>query len=666
MKDKEYAAKRYSVFTENITQDLLLFIFFLLLTSLYRIAFIYLFRDALQPGTPFSDIALTLWYGFRISLKTSAAFIIPSFLLGTVLNLFLHNYKAFRLRYAWGCFSVLVFSILFQTRLPYYQEFHNAFDPFVFNTMHDDVWAIVVTAVRQYNAVWRVLAGLVCAGVFGWFLFYWLKLSALMRYFWNRLVSKKAAVAAIIVFIPVFAVFMRKGGSFTYNGSIYWKNSARMTQHLLNEAILDDIQALYKASRIYKYFARSTESMSAADVRKAAALLNGKKDYPYGTLEPLLERKARGNKIKKPRHIFVIVGETYMLWPLWEKYSYLHIADGMKGIIAESNGLLVRHFISASNGTMFGLTSVLLGLPEINLYTANRPSASFPYKTALSVQLKKLGYKTRFFYGGYSSWENVGVFMKNQQVDESYYMGSFGEQPHNAWGIEDKYFLRGVAGMIKDEPSFNLILTSSNHPPLSVDMTKEPGINTAGDFGKLLPENYPNKADMEVKLQNFQYADRYLAEFIRSVYKKYPDSIFIVTGDHASRYTVSTNPSEYERVGVPLVIFGQGISKDMLGKEADGAHMDIAATVLELILPRGSIYYALGNDILGGNVYGLHSYRYLYKDTLGDLNSEELWPMGEDGKTVSGAESETVKERMNAVRRVTWWLVMKGLSLEER
>lgn len=656
---------RYQYFLENFSQDLLLFFFFLFMLSVYRAAFIFCFSGELMPGTPSADIWLTLWHGFRISLKTSAALLMPGFLFGTLAGLVSVKWPAKKIRFCWAAFAIIVLSLLFETRIPYYKEFHNAFDPFIFNTGHDDVLAIADTAIKTYGALWRIPLALAFAAAFSFLLRLWLRLDgkiasliALPEAKTGKKSARYAAIAAIVLFIPWFAVYMRHGGSLTYDGSIYWKNSARMSQHLLNEAILDDVQALYKASRIFKYFLKNTENMTDGQAREAASLLAGHA-YQEDSLLPLLEKTSKGYRTHKPRHIFVIVAETYMLWPLWEKYADYHLADGVKALASRKDAVLVQNFLPASNGTMFGLASVLLGLPEINLYTANR--AKGPYHTALSVQLKKLGYENRFWYGGYPSWENVDTFMNTQEFDKSYFMASFGNNlPHNAWGIEDKHFMHGIAEKFTDnDPSFNLILTSSNHPPYSVDMSKEPDIPSAKEYMSMLPDNFPDKAAMAEKLQNFRYSDKYIAEFINAMYAKYPDSLFVLTGDHGNRYAANTAAGEYERCAVPFLILGKGINKADFAGKYYGAHTDIAATVMERILPKGEKYYALGTDIFGGNLSGLHSYDYLYKNAMGDLSSDKAESI--DGNPLPPeSEIKAAKDRMDAMRKITWHYVMKG------
>ncbi len=658
-----FPQSRYQKFIANFAEDALFFVFLLLLLSVYRAAFLFNFRSLLPADTPSSDIWLTMWYGLRISLKTAGALFLPSFVLGTLAQQIYLRWPARRVRFVWAAICITGLSLLFQSRIPYYHEFNNAFGPFVFNTFHDDVWAIVKTSIQQYQAVWRVLAGLLCSAAGVYAFYWWRKLAVPLARPLLSVRRKWVAVVCICVLLVPTAVFVRKGGSFTYNGSIYWKNAARMTQHLLNEAILDDIQALYKASRIYKQFAKYSKDLDEQTVRAAAARLMGTATYEEDSLLPLLTRKAGGSLLaRKPSHIFVIVGETYMLWPLLESYKELPIAQGLRGLIGRQDSVFVPHFLPSSNGTMFGLTSVLLGLPEINLLTANRPTAQKPYETALSVQLRRQGYKTRFFYGGFPSWENVGAFMNNQQMDESFYYADFGGQG-GVWGVEDKLFLQGVAQHITPEPSFNLILTSSNHSPLVVDMSQEPQIASRQEMARFVPPETADKEQLIDRLQHFQYADKYLAKFVLDMYEKYPDSLFIITGDHADRWTLQANPSLYERLSVPLVLIGNGLTQQALSAQAAGSHMDIAATVMELVLPAGETYYALGRNVLDGQTLALHAYYWENKDVLADLNSDQY-------ELLPGVSSAPVAEVMQQQRQtlqdiqtVTAWRVLHGTEL---
>lgn len=653
---------RYTLFIENLSQDIILFVFLLILLTIYRIAFLALFKNSLSAATTWQDIGLTLWYGLRISLKTVGATILVPFVLGTVLQVIWPRWPAQKIRRVWGWIAVIGFAILFQTRIPYYKEFQNAFSPFVFNTFHDDVYAIVKTAIDQYNAVWHTVWGIIYGVLSGWLLSKAYKLAPHLARPALQTRHKKWVVIGFCILLVPLAVFLRKGGAFNYTHSIYWKNAARMSQHILNETILDDVQALYKASRIYKQFSKEAASLTAEEVRAALTRLTGK-PYTADSLLPFLTRTAPGAVIKKPSHIFVIVGETYMMWPLLEKYKELPIAKGVRELAARPDGILLDHFLSASNGTMFGVTSVLLGMPEVNQLTANRPTAQEPYETALSVQLKKLGYKTQFFYGGFPSWENVGLFMQYQQMDHSYYYADFGGKG-SVWGVPDKPFLAAIDQYISEEPSFNFILTSTNHPPYVVDMNAEPDITPAAQIAELVPSSSADKKLMVERLQHFEYADKYLTDFVKRMQAKYPDSLFIITGDHADRWTMDANPSLYERLAVPLLIVGKGIKKSMRNQKATGAHLDILPTLMELILPKGATYYALGENVLNKQIAGLHAYHYITANVLGDLANNKVEQLPDSTYTPNDEETEQLRARLKDIQTVATWRILHGVELK--
>lgn len=654
---------RFSFFADDIVADLKLFIFLLFALSIYRGLFIWIFAPALDQGTKFADIAAAMFLGFRISLKTSAAFIIPTFAFATLARQIWAKWPAAKVRLWIGGAELLILSILFQTRIPYYREFHNAFDPFIFNTFHDDVYAITDTAIKQYNAPLRILAGLVCAAAFIWLLKK--VLSACPKpNFAEKFKHKKLILAGIILFIPIFAVYMRHGGSFTYNGSVYWKNSARFSQHLLNEAVLDDVQALYKASRIHKYTAKINHiNLTAEQVRQSIQNLTGK-PYAADTLEDFLIKHAAG-AANPPRHIFLIVGETYMLWPLLPQYQNLHMADGVKNILAKDNAVLVKNFLPAANGTMFGITGIVLGLPDLSIYTASQPSAAKPYETALSVQLKKLGYETRFYYGGFPSWENVGSFMQAQQFDKAYYKADFGGKG-NAWGVEDKYFFEGAEKLFDgSKPSFNMFMTSSNHPPLTVNVDAEKDIKTAEQIAALLPPALAQDKDLINKIRHFEYADKYIAKFINDMYAKYPDSIFILTGDHAQRWYVNQNPNIYETAAVPFVIYGKGIAKSAQDANLSGSHFDIPATVLELAAPKGFAYYALGQNILKPHTLGLHNIYWIKDNYMGDINNKDVIVNTQGSAPLPQEAAQNTLAQAKDIRQIAWWRIMKGINLKD-
>lgn len=659
---------RYSLFIHNVVQDAFLFIFILFVLTVYRIAFLALFKDALTPQTTWHSIFLTLWYGLRIGLKTAGACVLPAFVLGTLLQVIWPKWNGMKLRFWWACAVLLILSLLFQLRIPYYQEFHQAFSPFMFNTFHDDVGAIVSTSIDQYHAVWRTLAGLICAFIWCWLCRKWLT-SGFTRRIAQLFTSVKRpwlAVTCFCIFLVPFAVFVRKGGAFTFNQSIYWKNAARMDQHLLNEAILDDIQAFYRARWMYKRLRKAAAAVDVQSVRQAAARLTGQEAYTANDLLPLLSRKSSGFMGEKPKHVFLIVAETYMLWPLLDEYAQYPLANGMRRLLKRPDAALFKHFLPNSSGTMSGLSVITLGLPDLDLNAQVRPTAQQPYEMALPVQMRQHGYKTRFFYGGFPSWDDVGSFMNNQQFEESYYEPNFGGKA-SVWGVPDRDFLQGIPNFIGPEASFNLILTSSNHPPYRVDTSREPELPTVQDFEKMI-EGMPDKSLVAARMWHFAYADKYLAEFIEHMLNQEPNSLFIIVGDHADRWTLTTSPSDYERYAVPLIVIGPQLKQEQLDLSAPGAHMDLASTVLEMVLEKDTPYYALGHNILRQQheiPVGVGTYFWITSTDIARIAADNSQLLPGVSKGLSEEEKSKVRQYANDIHTIAGWRILKGISLQE-
>ena len=657
---------RSQLFLENFVQDVCFFVFFLLFLCVLRGAFLIVFKDTLSASTTTSDILLTMWYGLRISLKTVAAATLVPFLLGTVIQSAWPKWPAQKIRLYWGLFCCLGFSLLFQTRIPYFKEFNQAFNPFLFNTFHDDFYAIAKTAIDQYQAPARITMGLIMAVVTGglWVIaLRWARRGAQPLL---RLRKPGYFVAAICLLLIPLAVFLRFGGSFTFQHSIFWKNAARMNQHILNEAIVDDVQAIYRASRIYKQLRKSSSTVDEKEVRAAAARLMGREEYTEDTLLPLLERRAPGIQAPKPDHIFVIIAETYMMWPLLDQYKQYPLADGMRRLLQRSDALLMDHFLPASNGTMFGISSIILGIPELNLFAADRPTAKEPYETSLPYQLKQQGYKVRFYKGGYPSWNNLGSFVQNQQIDGKFVTDFDGTK--GVWGVSDREFLEGVRRFMGDEPSLEIIVTASNHPPFRVDMTREPDLPTVEDLEKLLP---PQTADRDLtafRMWHFVYADYYLTKFLEEMLAKYPNSLFVIMGDHADRWTIDPSPSDYERMAVPLILIGPAVKHLRTSAPLAGSHMDVAATVLETVLPKGTPYYALGRNIFAKNhpaiPVGVAAYYWITPQQLGRIGNPQTEVLP-GGNPLTEDELENVRQRVQDIQKVAAWRVLKGINLNE-
>ena len=72
-----------------------------------------------------------------------------------------------------------------------------------------------------------------------------------------------------------------------------------------------------------------------------------------------------------------------------------------------------------------------------------------------------------------------------------------------------------------------------------------------------------------------------IGNFVEDIETTYPkENLFVITGDHADRTNIEAKPTLFNRYTVPCIIYGDGITKNILSDEVAGGHINIGATYL--------------------------------------------------------------------------------------
>ncbi len=654
---------RWEEFFKNIQQDIKLYVFVLGIFCLFRIGFIVVLNSYISEAATLQDIFTALYYGIRISLKSAGLVVIASFIFCTVINVVTISKKMGSTRYVLGCLYISLLSLLFYARIPYYKQFHMGFNQLLFNTFNDDINALFYTLVQQYNLPLRLLLTGVTALVLCRLLRRWLEIKTYRLPHFSRWYSNITFRVSLLIVMYYFVIFIRFGGSMTYAYNIDWENSGVTKDEFLNEAILDDVQALYRAYTLHERVMASTGlDMDPQRMGEYGSYLAG---YQVDSqkVDDFLRKEAQGAKIKKPQHIFLIIGESYANWPLLPQYKNLNIANGVRKIISEEDAAYVPAFLPNGMSTISGIMGIVTGLAEANLYLTYLPeSYKEPYSTALAPQMKKLGYKPRFWYAGPTSWERVKDFTLAQGFEEFYGMGDIKSESGNVWGCDDKYLFQAVSSGVDDpSPTFDVIMNISNHAPYTVDLEKE-GFNRESVISGL-PDDLKGDHDLIKKLGHFWYADKVMAEFIAKMRQEYPDSLFIIVGDHADRLNIQLNPSLSERYTIPFIVYGKGIHKNVFPEQVAGSHINVTPTLLELLSPQGSVYYSLGESLTRGNIVGFNYGFWVTHDSIGKIAGSGK--EGMDGIKATAAFDDTfIQKDIDARRAISWWRVKYGKDVK--
>lgn len=645
------------IFSLNILKIIKTFVFFWLLLCIYRIIFIGGMHEYIAVDSDFSLIFTAIYSGAKLSLQTAGVLTL-CMLISLVAEGFSKRLRWFRQVCS---FCVLfITTLLFIARFPFYQQFHSGFNQMIFTAMHEDVYALFISLIEEFHLPLKlcIVVLLVCV----------------LNYIFNKFIDKKwgffkwsklkSKYRLIILLIGVYllATLSLYGGGWSWKSGVNWENAGITNDTFLNESILDDYQSIYRAyANQMRMEACNGLSFSAQNVRDLAKSLTNKDGG--NDLSIYLAKEATGAKIEKPKHIFVIVSESYANWPLLDKYSNLHIADNMKKIIAEDDTIYTSHMLPSGSSTVGALMTMVTGMANSNLYLTTMPEAlANPYITATAPQMKNLGYETSFWYAGPATWENIQEFTLAQGFDNFYSRGNIDPNATGSvWGADDEYLYDAIFKQIDDNKmTFSVILNTSNHSPFNIDLEKE-----GFDVSKViegLPDKEKNNQELIKELGHFWYADKMASDFINKVKAKYPDSLFIFVGDHADRYNIDKVPTMYERYSVPLIITGKGIQRDLLPEDMAGSQIDIMPTVIDLIAPEGFTYYSVGKS-LSENKLGQSYAFWITADAIG--NTDDLVEKPQYFNREALPDRTVLENYINGVRAISWWLGKYGTIIDE-
>ena len=632
--------ERFGRFFEGLQQDLKAFVFWCGVFSIFRFAFIVIYSSQIE-GLFILDVLQALWLGLRMSLKTTGILVLVGAVFATLPSVVLKKWKADKIRFAWHGIVLIFFSILFFARIPYFQIFNNAFDMMVINGLHDDKYAILMTAINEYQMLWRLPASILTGVILAYILKRVFYLPVIK---FANVTSKKVVAIATVMFIPVLWVFTRYGGAFTYSKSINWESAARLKSHMLNEAILDDGQALYRVYAMKRKLAKDTNvNMTVAELKSKIAAVGGNPSVT--TIDEAFKRAVSAPKMtKQPNNVVLIVGESFGLWPFMPQFKELGLVEETIKLQNSEHGFAIETMLAGGSGTMPSMNVLLTGLSNTGIYENYQPNSfKTKYQTGIGYVMKKMGYKTIFWYGGFGGWQNLRNMVLAQSFDEFHCADEFTYVSGNAWGCPDAILFDYVNKYIAkqgDEKVFHMVLTSSNHPPYTIDVDEE-GFKRDEVIAKL-PDAIKNDAKSINELGHMWYMDEAIGNFVQTTEAINPNSLFVITGDHSERFHFAKEQDIKTKSAIPCVFYGSGIEKEMFKDVKVGVHNQIAGTIAELIAPVGFEYSAMMGSMFNEQIVYNH-YLYAKENEISGLN-----------------KNQNIDKKAADMKKVAAWRVLKG------
>lgn len=660
----------FARFFTGIQNDLVLVLMAALVCAVFRWAFIWRYGSEKTPIGHWRKWWTCFSYGFWWGMDVNAYIFLVSMVLVSIPAAFIPSYYAVSNEartVLFGVYAVMLY-LAFWGKMIFYYHFHDIFNPLVQQGKNADKGNFADIFFHEHHGIWILLGLIPYLAVCSFITKKFLNLSDLLYVQLSSPVLQYALNTAVFLGAILLFYWIRYGGTLNHRHKPEWDEVPEIVKKdpFMGKATVDDLVALrlalkYPINAMLKH--TDTESEQIMQPILSQPLHTGD--------NPLLQfaHQAQGPRLKMPKHIFFLFAESHAQAPFDSLYDKLNIMSASKKFRAEKGTVSIQNFLSAGMTSRPSLVSIMSGIYDANIeLNEDKEFWQGHPLTSLPVQLKKLGYTSSFWYGGGLNHGSMEHFAPAVGFDHSYsaydYCGK--DAPHTWLGVYDHVFLQKTAEKIQAEqtgkPEFHFVYTTSNHGPYNM-----PFEQLGFDIDKIMPE-VPEKLRRNkqeaARLGSAWYCDQALIRFVETMKKAYPDSLFIVTGDHENGiipfgFGLTKRQSETIRENV-LTSFAMAhpdLTPAMLANNKIGGHMNIMPTLFELIAPKGFVYYSLFPSMTKPLDHIVTPYVWETLDTIGVYGDGISQPLAVSTEELPTKQEVRFDAERAALCEVTGWFV---------
>ena len=297
----------------------------------------------------------------------------------------------------------------------------------------------------------------------------------------------------------------------------------------------------------------------------------------------------------------------------------------IQNIIQE--GIFFKAHFAASFGTLKNIIALNYGIP---LPKGFHPALSYhkesskKFDSMFNKHIKSFDYKTSFFYGGFSEWHRLYHLVNLMDYDNFYSESSFPSIRHDPHGLYDEDLFYAFNETIKKEnnPSFNFIMTQSNHQPFIYPEDYKNFDETI--FDEIKSRTTLQGSEFIKRLKAFSYADYSIGKYIQLAKREkyFKDTLFIFTADHTFLGTSHDPKMFYNLDRIPLVFYAPELMKEEFKGTSFNSmsnHLDILPSLISLITKRTYVLDSWGRNLFEDQVRGKN--RNFHNASLSCLDS---------------------------------------------
>lgn len=585
----------------SLQQNIKLFLWLPILCAIFRAIFIAIYH----PYQNLQGKGRTIWecfrFGFWWGLDINAYQLLVLLGLVTLPGLLIPNYTELAGLVVNTVVSMIIYAA-FAGKLIFYKHFQDTYNYMVHYGNHADKNNLIDIFFNQDKG-WWVLAGFIPVGFISCLASMALTALPSIPYpsFESTISEGFAAFGFLLLYVLAY-YWLHYGGTLNHRNKPEWDTVPTIVKEdiFFAKATIDDLEAL----KLVRKIPLVAEQMKSDD-ELTSNIDRIMPNTGWDTLDnPLyaFQREAKGARITKPKHIFLIVGESIPQWTMDPLYMPFNICPGLRAFAADSHTVGISNFLPAGNVSRPSISSLMCGIYDGGMELNEKESFwHHTLPTALPHQIKKLGYQTIYWYGGNSSSGNFTKYGKAQGFDRIENATDFcGPDAPQTWlGVYDHVFLEKTAELINniDESTFHFVYTTTNHGPYKLS-DKPIDFDAHRDLPGVSEDILNRKKDNE-GLAIYKYSDKAIFDFVERMKEKFPDSLFIVTGDHSSLIWRGINNTSFlqrdytvrERFNTVFYMQHPELSKNTISASI-GTHLNIMPTIIEAVAPKGFTYYS--------------------------------------------------------------------------
>jgi phosphoglycerol transferase MdoB-like AlkP superfamily enzyme len=408
--------------------------------------------------------------------------------------------------FAWGMAYLTGFIFTAASEFTFWAEFGNRFD-FIAVDYLVYTHEVIGNIVESYPIWWWLSA--VFASSFAIVWFSWPKAEPYVPLTAKSRLSNLLVIGLVIV-----------AGYFGVNQDLAEKNSNAFVKQLSNNGMYSFVHAFLHSEIDYtRYYPALEEDKLDKNIRTLLDQTNT--DF---TNETGIERMVTAHSAKQTPNIILITVESLSASYMNHFGNTQNLTPRLDKLADES--LFFTNLYATGTRTVRGLEALSVSTPPTPGQSILRRPNNHNLVN-IGTELGKQGWKSRWVYGGYAIFDNMGDYFTNNRYEVTDRTDVEAEKitvhHENIWGIADEdLFSLAMAKVDEDfkngQPSFTQIMTTSNHRPYTFPEGR-------GDFPQKKREG------------GVQYTDWAIGDFIERSRSKpwFDNTIFIIIADHTSK-----------------------------------------------------------------------------------------------------------------------------------